>query len=84
MKTRVLYKNRIFINPENLADLLSEGALVDPDLSAVKGVPPHLWVIKRGKVLPDAKKLEAYKAAKENRPKRLTILQKVLRFFGGR
>lgn len=35
---------RIYVNPENLLALLpSSQCLINPDMSAVKGLPPHFW-----------------------------------------
>jgi hypothetical protein len=56
-KTRVvIFDERgatILINPENLEQYQgAANAVINPSLEAVKGLAPHLWVLKSGKVLP--------------------------------
>lgn len=56
-KTRVVIftKNnvRICVNPPNISELKTyPNVVVDPDLSAVRSLPPHLWRLSRGKVEP--------------------------------
>lgn len=42
---------RILKNPKNYAELaLRPDVLIDPDMTSVKHVPPHLWCIKDGKL----------------------------------
>lgn len=45
---------KILINPENPDYLLRfENAVEDPDLRAVEKLPPELWVLDNGKVVPN-------------------------------
>lgn len=44
---------RILTNPDNIKFYESlSNAIVDPDLKAVEGLPPHYWRLENGKVLP--------------------------------
>lgn len=67
MKTKVVVFNRsgarLFINPVNLAELVQNGALVNPDLSLVKGIPPHCWKRQGHKVVPNPKETSKFYAA---------------------
>lgn len=48
------YNARIIVNPKDIEEYRKlPNALVNPDLSRVKGVPPHLWRLsKSGNVMP--------------------------------
>lgn len=51
----VFIKNnaRILHNPVNLESLKKDPkALINPDLTAVKGLPPHFWANLEGKIVP--------------------------------
>ena len=58
-KTTVVVFNengvRILINP----DKAPKGAIINPDLTHLKGVPPHLWKLENGKITSDYKKTSA-------------------------
>lgn len=44
------YNARIIVNPQNLEEYRKlPNAVVNPDLSRVQGVPPHLWRLSRSK-----------------------------------
>lgn len=44
---------RILINPSNIEDYKNAAnALINPDLSKVKGLPPHLWELNSKEVVP--------------------------------
>lgn len=45
-------KPRILINPSNIEELKSNpNAIVDPDLSKVKGVPSEYWLLVDGEII---------------------------------
>jgi hypothetical protein len=44
-----------------------DGCAINPDLSNVEGLPPHLWQVDDGAVLPDPKAIAAAKKAAEGR-----------------
>lgn len=46
---------RIYKNPDPVLILGAE-YIENPDLSAVKGLPPHLWALDEGKVVPAKEK----------------------------
>jgi len=59
----VLFGNngaRVYINPPNAGDLAIKGALTNPDLSAVRRIPPHCWKLKGKKVVADSDRLKQY------------------------
>lgn len=61
---------RILSNPPNLEELQQlPNAILNPDLSLVKGVAPHLWALKDGKVLP---------LTKEEQEKRISYHNKII------
>ena len=43
---------RILVNPTELEYKTYKNSVIDPDLSAVKSVPPHFWKLVDGKVMP--------------------------------
>lgn len=43
---------RILVNPTNREIQTYKNAVINPDLSAVKAVPPHFWKQEKGKVVP--------------------------------
>jgi uncharacterized membrane protein YcjF (UPF0283 family) len=44
---------RILVNPENAADYKNAtNALINPNLEKVRGLPPHLWDLKNGEIVP--------------------------------
>lgn len=44
---------RILINPPNAAQYKNcTNALINPNLELVRGIPPHLWDLQDGKVVP--------------------------------
>ena len=55
---------RIHVNPANAEELLAEPhALLNPDLSAVKGLPPHLWKLSGNKIVPMSEAAQAVRQA---------------------
>lgn len=77
---------RILVNPENGDELEKmPNVVVNPNLEAVKGIPPHLWKLQDGKVLPmskgeQEKRLQLIeKHGIDNSPP-VTIIQKVYRY----
>ena len=64
MKQRVYVQTdngvRVYINPSNIADLVANGALINPDITNMKRIPMHIWDIKGKKIVSNQKKLKQY------------------------
>lgn len=83
MKARVVVFScnsvRIYVNPENLAELVQNGALVNPDLRLVRGLPPHCWKNSSGKVVPDTRKIKKFYKEKGLIPNGPSFLDKIMK-----
>lgn len=87
MKNKVILERDgrlvILTNPPNIDVLVQQGALVNPDLKAVKKYPPHTWRISGGKVIADLSKLKEYYKDKGCIPcvKKLSFWTRLKAFF---
>jgi hypothetical protein len=43
---------KVLVNPENINELVAQGALLNPDMTDVIGIPPHLWKREGNKLVP--------------------------------
>lgn len=52
------YGARILVNPGDAYDNVKD-SIINPDLTEVKGLPPHYWKLVDGKVVPKTEKEKA-------------------------
>lgn len=71
---------RVIKNPDNVSKHLSDGALLNPDLSKVKGVPPQFWKNHNGHLVTNVVKMYDYAIVKKLPLPRLNIFEKLYRW----
>ena len=82
MKTRVFYKNKVYVNPPNAAAMIADGGILNPDLKALRGIPPHIWEQKGTKIIANPNKLKAYKDHECVECKKKGLLSKIKDILG--